>query len=119
MKRSERATQLWAVLALAARNRQVLSYEIAAGCIGVAPQGIGQLLEPIQSYCVAHDLPPLTALVVSTKTGLPSVGFTATTPADVPAAQARAFEYDWLAHQCPEPSEFEDAVQAHPSRGTA
>ena len=28
-------------------------------------------------------------------------------------------EYDWLTHQCPEPSEFEDAVQAHPSRGTA
>src|SRR2546430_1637524 len=64
MKASERAAQLWAVLALAARNRQVLTYDLVAQLTGVARQGLGQLLEPIQSYCIVKNLPPLTALVV-------------------------------------------------------
>lgn len=118
MRAPERATQLWAVLALAARNRQVLTYDTVAQLIGVARQGIGQLLEPIQSYCIVNQLPPLTALVVSKETGLPSSGFTATDAALVPAAQARVFEYDWLSRGCPTPEEFDNAARNRPSRGT-
>jgi hypothetical protein len=118
MKASERATQLWAVLALAARHRQTLTYDLAAQLIGVARQGIGQLLEPIQSYCLLNDLPALTSLVVAKDTGLPSHGFTAADASKVPAAQARVFDHDWLAHGCPTPDQFEDAVRKHPSRGS-
>jgi hypothetical protein len=117
MKASERAAQLWAVLALAARNRQVLTYDIVAQLIGVARQGLGQLLEPIQSYCLLQDLPPLTVLVVSTESGLPSAGFTAADAAKVPAAQARVFDHDWLSTGCPTPNELDKAVRARPSRG--
>lgn len=117
MRASERATQLWAVLALAARNRQVLTYDTVAQLIGVPRQGLGQLLEPIQSYCLVEELPPLTALVVSKETGLPSAGFTAADAAKVPAAQARVFDHDWLAIGCPTSDQFDDAVRARPSRG--
>src|SRR5205823_14901383 len=44
MKASERAAQLWAVLALAARNRQVLTYDLVAQLTGVARQGLGPIV---------------------------------------------------------------------------
>src|SRR6267378_7828397 len=64
MSAGERAAQIWAVLALAARNRQILTYEIVGRLIGVPARGLGHLLEPIQSYCLVKGLPPLTILVV-------------------------------------------------------
>jgi hypothetical protein len=50
MRVSERATQVWPVLAFAARNRQVLSYGLLSKLIGTHPAGLGQVLEPIQTY---------------------------------------------------------------------
>ena len=117
MRSTERAAQLWSVLALAARNRQTLTYDLAGRLIGVPRAGLGQLLEPVQSYCLLHELPPLTALVVSSETGLPGTGFTAA--ADVPRTQQRVFAYDWVAHGCPSPDAFAGAVQARPSNGVA
>jgi hypothetical protein len=46
----EHATQIWAVSGLAARNRQVLNYDIVGRLIGVPARGLGRHLEPIQSY---------------------------------------------------------------------
>ena len=94
MNVSERAAQIWSVLALAAHNRQVLTYNIVARVTGIARVGLGQCLEPIQSYCLVHDLHPLTILVVSEKTGMPGMGFIAAQ--DIPRAQQEVFKYDWL-----------------------
>ena len=47
----ESAAQIWAVLALDARNRQILTYDIVGKLIGVPRQALGPMLEPIQSYC--------------------------------------------------------------------
>src|SRR5260370_9639047 len=99
MKAEQRAAQIWSVLALAARNRQILTYGIVSNLIGVPKHGLGQLLEPIQSYCLTHELEPLTILVVQDGTGMPGVGFIAA--ADIPAAQSRVFGYDWLATGAP------------------
>lgn len=115
MRVNERAAQIWPVMALAARNHQVLTYGIVGGLIGVPRQGTGQLLEPIQSYCILRDLPPLTALVVSTKSGLPGRGFIAAE--DVPREQLRVFSHDWLEEHTPTPEELEAAVQELPSNG--
>jgi len=115
MKAEERACQLWSVLALAAHNRQILTYELVAKLTGIAQQGIGQLLEPIQSYCLLNGLPPLTVLVVSKESGLPSSGFTAAS--DVPRAQLQVLEFDWLAHGCPSADVLAKAVRERPSRG--
>jgi hypothetical protein len=115
MQASERAAQTWSILALAATHRQVLTYEIVAQLTGVARQGLGHILERIQSYCLLKNLPPLTALVVKKDTGMPSFGFTAA--ADVPAAQAAVFGFDWIQHGCPDPDALEAAKQQLPSKG--
>lgn len=113
MNASERAAQIWPVLALAARNRQVLTYGILGGLIGVPTAGLGQLLEPIQSYCLLNQLPPLTILVVSKDTGLPGSGFVAVS--DIPRHQSRVFEHDWLAAAHPTPEQLAAAMRELPS----
>jgi hypothetical protein len=115
MQASERAAQIWSVLALAATHRQILTYDLVAQLTGVARQGLGHILERIQSYCLVKGLPPLTALVVRKDSGLPSFGFTGA--ADVPSAQAQVFGFDWLRHGCPDPDELEAAKQQRPSKG--
>ena len=89
-----RVAQCWGILTLAALNRQVLTDKTVGGLTGVPPLAINQLLEPIESYCLANELPPLTALVVSVQTGLPSLGFVLA--AEVPGIQSTVFAYDWL-----------------------
>ena len=87
MTRYERAAQLWSVLTLAARHQHILSYDIAGRLTGLPRQAVGDNLAPIQDYCLQNSLPPMTALVVSEETGLPSEGFTAAE--DVLPAQNR------------------------------
>jgi hypothetical protein len=64
MKRSERAWQIWRILTWAAKNRQSVTYGHLAKLIGVATAGLGQFLEPIQSFCILEQLSLLTILVV-------------------------------------------------------
>ncbi len=114
MRKEDRAAQIWSVLALAARNRQILTYEILARLIGVPMPALGRLLEPVQSFCLKHQFPPLTALVVSSESGRPGSGYTA--GSDVPAMQQRVFALDWLKVGCPSPEELAEALRTHPSR---
>ena len=107
MTRNERAAQLWSVLTLAARQQIILSYDVAGKLTGLPQFAVGDNLSPIQDYCIQNGLPPLTALVVSEKTGLPSEGFIAAQ--DVLPAQTRVFVYDWLSRTTPTPEDFEQA----------
>ncbi|HLA78808.1 MAG TPA: hypothetical protein VJU18_14620 [Vicinamibacteria bacterium] len=118
MRTPERAAQIWAVLALAARNRQILTYGLLGKLIGVPPVGLGQLLEPIQSFCLLHDLPPLTVLVVQEETGLPGSGFTAASAEVFARSQLQVFEFDWLEHGAPAARDLERAVRVRPSTQT-
>jgi hypothetical protein len=115
MSVNDRAVQIWSTLALAAYNRQVLTYNMIAKLTGIARVGLANCLEPIQSYCLFHDLPPLAVLVVGEKTGMPGVGFIAAQ--DVPKAQQEVFQFDWLAHGGPSLEKFEAAVRVRPSTG--
>ena len=115
MDTAERAAQIWPVLVLAARNRQVLTYSILGRLIGVPQAGLGQLLEPIQSYCLLSKLPPLTILVVGKDTGLPGSGFIAAS--DIPRHQALVFEHDWLSSAPPTTEQLAAAVRQRPSNG--
>jgi hypothetical protein len=109
MTQNERAVQIWSVLALAARSRQVLTYDIVAHLVGIPRQGLANFLDPIQSYCIRHHLPPLTVLVVSEESGRPLSGFTAAE--DIPRAQQQVFSYDWLGRGCPSSDDFEEVVR--------
>ena len=113
MNQYQRALQLWSLLALAARNQQLLSYELIEQLIGVMMVGLGQLLDPVQSYCMAHDLPPLTAIAISRVTGLPGEGFQLPDRYDdVATAQASVFVFDWASQPVPSPQDFEAAHHA-------
>jgi hypothetical protein len=116
MRIPERAAQVWALLAFAATNRQILTYELVGKLTGMHAAGLGEVLEPIQSYCLIHRLPALSALVVSKTTGLPSPGFVAAT--DVPRELIRIFEHDWLSVKSPSPEELIAAAKAAPSNGS-
>lgn len=117
MKVQERAAQIWAVLALAAHNRQVLTYPILSRLIGVPQSALGKLLEPVQSYCLVESLPLLTILVVSSRTGLPGTGFIAAN--DIPRAQHEVFSFNWLTHPAPSPDLLARAVSVRPSDGVS
>jgi len=104
MTKSERASQIWSVLALSAGNRQSLTYSILSKLIGVPTAGLGQLLEPIQSYCLLNNLPPLTILVVQQDSGLPGAGFTGAEAEEFAKDQMKVYAFDWLSHGNPQPS---------------
>ena len=114
---SQRASQIWAVLAWAAKNRQSLTYDHLSKLIGVPRAGLGKLLEPIQSYCLLENLPPLTILVVQQESGVPGTGFTGTNAAEYAKAYMEVYKFDWLEHGNPKPKKLEQAVQKLPSNG--
>lgn len=114
MKNQERATQVWSVLALAATNRQVLTYEQVGSLTGIAQVGLGSTLGMVQSYCVANDLPLLCVLAVGKHSGAPSPLFA--TVSDVQRENMRVFAFDWFGMRCPTPDEFFDASRSHPSK---
>ena len=82
-----------------------------------AENGAWHLLEPIQSYCLLHNLPPITILVVSETTGMPGTGFVAAQ--DIPRTQMEVFAFDWLEHGSPSAEDLREAVIKVPSCGIA
>jgi len=104
MTQYERAQQLWSILALAVRDRRVLTYDIIRKATGLVRPSIGQMLAPIQDYCLKKELPPLTILVVSEGSGMPGAGFIAAQ--DIPKAQQEVFAFDWLDWGCPKAEKF-------------
>ena len=105
MTKFERASQLWPILALAATNRQVLTYDLVYRLTGIPRPAIGKFLEPIQSYCMAKKIPALTSIVVSERTGLPGEGFIGAE--NVPSAHIEVFNFDWLDWGCPDIEKLE------------
>jgi len=114
MTREQRAQQLWSILVLAARHRQILTYEMLAQACGVPAPSIGDFLRPIQQYCSEAHLPPLTSIVVSKSSGLPSDGFIAAE--NVPLAQSETFARQWLEHPAPSEDQLIDAYSRAPDR---
>ncbi|MCW8109719.1 hypothetical protein OPS25_14530 [Alteromonas ponticola] len=112
MNRAQRAQQLWSLLVVAADNHQILTYDRVARATGVVRPSIGDFLRPIQQYCTENDLPPLTSIVVSDRTGLPGDGFIAAE--DVPHAQMAVFRFNWFEHQAPSEVDFASSYSRAP-----
>jgi hypothetical protein len=117
MKASERSAQIWSVLAWAAKSRQNITYSQLAQVTGAFTGGLGAWLEPIQSYCIIKELPPLTVLVVQQDSGMPGSGFIGASAGDLAKAQARVFAFNWLEHGNPGSNKLEQAVKEAPSNG--
>lgn len=115
MTRFERAAQVWPLLVLCASHRQTLTYVTLGQLTGMAPQGLGMILEPIQSFCLLNRQPALSSLVVGAKSGTPGEGFIAAE--DVPGEHASVFEWTWLKQKPPSAADLESAVKRLPSNG--
>jgi hypothetical protein len=113
LNRYQRAAQLWPLLAWAAINRQTLTYQIVGQLTGLPHYSLGDFLEPIQSYCILNELPPLTAIVVSSVNGHPGNGNIEAANALV--ALVKIYSHDWTSTRAPTPEIFESAIQQHPS----
>ena len=113
MTREQRAQQLWSILVLAARNRQVLTYSIVGTACGVPPPSLGDFLRPVQQYCTENNLPPLTAIIVSEKSGVPGGGCLVDSQ-DLPRAYIAIFEKDWPTVTAPSAAQLADAYTRVP-----
>ncbi len=103
MKRDERAAQLWSLLALAARNQQILSYHMIERLTGIPSRAVGRLLAPIQAFCKKNKLPPLTSIVIGKEGGVPGKGFTGGQIEKLFEDQSRVFVFDWFNQKVPFP----------------
>jgi hypothetical protein len=115
MSRFNQTACIWSLLVMSADNRQILNYDRLSRLIGVPESDLGRLLEPIQSHCILKRLPPLTSIVVDSRTGMPGEGFIAAD--NVAQAQAETFIFSWLEHSPPTREDFREAVQKLPSCG--
>jgi hypothetical protein len=94
-----RALQIYLILIGRAENRQTITYgELAErlGYAGADHNGAGILgprLDPIMRWCLTNGLPDITTLVVSQRTGLPTLS----SASNVGIEQQGVFELDWHA----------------------
>lgn len=90
----QRAGRLWPVLIELAMSKKVTTtYGDAAHAIGIHHRPLRYVLEPIQDYCINEGLPPLTALVVSKRTGQQGAGYLGMPGRE--ADLAEIFAFDW------------------------
>lgn len=89
-----RAEQIWPILIGLAYDRRTITYGGLAEVLGFEGAGVfSGILGQIMHWCAANDVPPLTILVVNSKSGLPGDGLT--TPDDLNADREVVFGYDW------------------------
>jgi hypothetical protein len=110
MTNSQRAAQFWAVLVVAAHNRQILTYGMMEKATRIPRYGQAAILSLIVAYCGSQGFPKLTTILVGDADGLPAdeVDDAAT----VCAKQAKVFAFDWLEHRAPSPQDFETTASA-------
>jgi hypothetical protein len=106
-----RALQIWLILIGAAHNRQTLTYKLLAERMGHA-KGAGVLADQlgyVAFYCIRHNLPPLTVLVINEKTGVPGEGIPVK---DVLSQREKILRFKWFDIVPPTPEELKDAAEA-------
>lgn len=109
MTNPQRALQLWSLLAFAAMKGTVLTYEEVSHLTGL-PNTSGHALGHLYYYCVKHDLPLLSALVVKKGTGKPHP-HAPYDSMDIPAEHRRCFAHDWLNTPVPSVQELDDTYR--------
>jgi hypothetical protein len=111
MTDSERALQFWSVLALAARNQNLVSYKQLEQLTRMAAVGAGGPLGHISAYCRLHPnkIPQLNLIAVSQDTGKPEADFLQGVELEI--EQARVFVYDWISHGAPTVEALEHAFE--------
>jgi hypothetical protein len=87
------AVKIWPKLMILAERRSTITYTDLGEPLGIrgqALQSFDRILNPIRHYCLQHNLPPLSALVVRKDSGLPGSGVEAD-ETDID----RIYAYNW------------------------
>ena len=109
------------MLVLASRNRQLLSCDDVSACTGMFSGGLGDCLEPIQSYCLCRkSIPRSRCWLSARRLGLPGTGFSAIniqTPEDFAAKLQEIFSFDWSRKAPEAPTLAKAVVKKFPSNG--
>ena len=106
-----RAHQIWAVLLLAAMNRQTITYEMLGRFVGgIKPRGFRNMLAVVADYCEKKDYPPLTVIVVGEKSGKPGKKSSLSDdPDEVLQRFQMVFSYNWEKNsRHPSPEDFRE-----------
>jgi hypothetical protein len=94
----ERARKAWPILAETALHKgKPLTYGQLCKKLGLHHRSARWFLGELQTYCKKEGLPPLQALVVNKKTGLPGAGYIASgrSPKEHGEALNRVYSYNW------------------------
>jgi hypothetical protein len=89
-----RAGQVWPSLTKAAREGRKPTYGELAREISTSARAVGRALDPIQDFCRAKKLPPLTWIVVNAR-GEVGSGVDAEGEAQLQAGRERVFSHSW------------------------
>ena len=95
-KSMKKAEDLWPLLITKASSHETVSYAEVRDlleyptCLPVI-----HVLWNITDYCDAHGFPPLTAIVISERTGTCGKGFTDVKGTDIQSLQQEVFKFNW------------------------
>ena len=104
-----RALQAWQILISAAMSRQTHTYKsLSILMFGHQATGVlGGILGNIAFYCNENELPPLTALVVNSETGLP--GEEIPVSKDLNSLREKVYNFDWYDIYPPSEQDLKEA----------
>lgn len=86
---------IWPLLVEAALKRQTPTYGDLSPMVQTNPLSMRWALDPIQIYCLQAGLPPLSAIVIGSVTGVPGPGFIGWPLDDIDTAHELVFNHDW------------------------
>jgi putative restriction endonuclease len=99
----ERVYRAWNFLTDCAKRRTPITYKQLGDALGMHHRPVRFILDPIQDYCLAERLPPLTILVINQR-GRPGAGFIALDPDRFDEGREEVYSYQW--HTLPNPFGF-------------
>ena len=108
----QRASQVFWLLAGAAKERKTYTYSNIQRFTGMDRRGIGQPLGPITVYCKVNELPLLTVLAVNATTGAPWGHFYDDIE-DINSYREQVFNFDWFKIPPPQTDDFEAVYKSH------
>src|SRR6266568_3340187 len=108
-KSSIRALQAWQYLIAKASNRQLVKYDELRQMMEYADnRPLSSILACIAFYCIQHQLPPLTLIVVN-QSGIPGEGFPGDPSANWHQLRETVFNHQWYRMVPPTTNEFRQA----------
>lgn len=94
------ASKVWEFLAGKAPLRRPLTYADVAAAVQHPPRFLGPPLNLVYNYCLTHNLPDLSCIVVNQETGRPGK---LTMPLELlPVEQGRVYDHRWPSEVAPD-----------------